>query len=192
MMFPLQRITAPASSPVTLSETKKHLRVFYSDDDEVIQDYIDSAVHHFDGWRGLLGRCLITQTWQQHDRQFRRRYKSPFPDMSAVVVKYYDTAGDLQTVSSSNYVIEGEMVRFMSTYTLPDLYDERDYPVQIDWTCGFGSSVPEDIKTGIKMLVAHWYRNREAVVPNERRVEYNELPLGIKTFIDRNKARFVL
>lgn len=39
--------------------------------------------------------------------------------------------------------------------------------VQVTYVAGFGGlyTVPDAIKTAIKMLVAHWYENREAVTP---------------------------
>ena len=33
--------------------------------------------------------------------------------------------------------------------------------VLIQYVCGY-EDVPEDLKTAIKMMVAHWYENREA------------------------------
>jgi uncharacterized phiE125 gp8 family phage protein len=59
------RTVAPASTPVSLSEAKAHLRVTSSAEDAVIQMYLDAAVSYLDGWAGVLGRCMVTQTWAQ-------------------------------------------------------------------------------------------------------------------------------
>jgi len=64
-LAPPVRVTAPADRPVTLAEVKNHCRIDHSDDDTLVQSYIDAAVAHVEGWSGVLGRCLVTQTWRQ-------------------------------------------------------------------------------------------------------------------------------
>ena len=56
-------ITDPASQPVTLADMKAHLRVVHDDDDADISAKIAGAVAMLDGWGGMLGRCIMPQTW---------------------------------------------------------------------------------------------------------------------------------
>ena len=57
-------ITAPGRYPVTLEETKAHLRVETDDDDAYLDSLIEMATACLDGASGLLGRCLVQQTWE--------------------------------------------------------------------------------------------------------------------------------
>ena len=45
------------------------------------------------------------------------------------------------------------------------------------------SAVPEDIRTAMKLLVSHWYENREGVTTQK----FEELPLGIQSLISQHK-----
>ena len=54
-------ITAPAAEPITVTDTKKHMRVEHSDDDALIARLINVAIEFVDA-RGALGKTMITQT----------------------------------------------------------------------------------------------------------------------------------
>lgn len=64
-MFSPVLITPPVAEAVTLEEAKLHLRVDHDDEDTLIDAIIDAAVGHMDGFTGILGRCLMAQTWSQ-------------------------------------------------------------------------------------------------------------------------------
>lgn len=173
-------ITPPASEPVSLAELKLHARVDFGDDDTTLQALLDAAVAHLDGYSGVLGRCLISQTWKQTYRDWCGRFRLPFPDASSVVVKYFDADGAEQTVSSSLYeIVDGEKgseVVFKDAFTEPSLDDDRDAPVSVEFVAGYGDAdaVPAALKVAIMMLAAHWYQNREAVLVDAPK----SVPLG--------------
>ena len=58
-------VTAPTAQPITLDEAKLHLRVDGDDEDTLIDALIAAAAGHLDGYTGILGRCLMPQTWSQ-------------------------------------------------------------------------------------------------------------------------------
>lgn len=155
-------ITTPASKPLTLEQVKKHLRVWFSDDDDYITGLLDAAVSHLDGYRGTLNRCIMSQTWRTGHRHFCRTMETLFTDTTAVVLKYYDADNVLQTVDGANYQVHADYVRFSRDFVFPTVYADRDDPVLMESTHGY-DVVPDSLLLAIKILVAHWYRNRSPV-----------------------------
>lgn len=92
----------------------------------------------------------------------------PLPPLQSVeAVQYYDFEGTLQTVDPAAYNVSlGTPGRIQPAYSKvwPIARPTID-AVQIQFTSGYGdaTTVPENVKVAIKMMVAHWYENREAV-----------------------------
>jgi uncharacterized phiE125 gp8 family phage protein len=179
-------ITPPTEEPVTLIEAKAWMWVDHSADDTLIASMVTAAVAHLDGYTGILGRCMVNQIWRQDFETWDRYLRLPFPDVSSVTVKYFDTTNTEQTVAASNYELiqddQGSLVLFVDNWTGPNLYDDRTDAIRVTLTAGFGaaaSNVPEPLKAGIKMLAAHWYANREAVGAQNMA----ELPIGVHSVI---------
>lgn len=170
MLAPI-RTEAPTELPVSLAEAKAQLQIdaTVSDWDDLLTGMLNAAVAYVDGWSGVLGRCLVTQTWEARFECFEAEFDLPFPDVSAVVVKYYDTSDTLQTYSSSNYQLVqescGSEVSVYLTSTWPATSLNREDVVVITMTVGYGAAtaVPAAIKQAILMIVGHWFANRETV-----------------------------
>lgn len=172
-------VTAPAEDPVTLEEVKAHLRVIERDengvalpneDDELITALIKAAVTHLDGWTGVLGRCLVDQTWRQDYDAFTQCMRLPLgPVQSIVSVKWRNAEGQIATVAADDYTLETSAggqsrVWFRSSYSRPSsLYDRA--AVSVEFVAGYGApaDVPQALKHAMLMLVGHWYENREGV-----------------------------
>lgn len=155
-------ITAPADAPITLEDVKKHLRVFFSDDDLYLDALIKAAVAHLDGYSGVLNRCMMSQTWKTVHRRFCHRMETLFTDTTDVVVTYYDTDGQLQTIDNTGgaaYRVYPDYIEFVSGFSFPSI-ECRDDAVTIESTHGY-AEVPETLALAMKILIAHWYRNRE-------------------------------
>lgn len=187
MMLRPALVTAPADIPVTLTEAKAWMWVDHSSHDTLITSMLAGAVAHLDGYTGILGRCIINQTWRVDlpDWPADGDIRLPFPDVSSVMVKYSDTNDAEQTVSAALYETmqdhRGSFVRFKEGFTSPGVYDDRTDAVRVTLVAGFGAAaanVPEAVKTAIKMLAAHWYANREAVG-----VAMQEVPLGVTALL---------
>jgi uncharacterized phiE125 gp8 family phage protein len=172
MLAPVR--TAPSqTTPVSLTEAKTHLRVEAAvmDDDALITSLIQAATDHLDGWTGILGRCLMTQQWQQDFWCWPdcRILRLPFPDVSASTVKYFDEDNASQDVADDMVAVlsdvRGSFIRFSDAFTYPGLYNDRGDRVQVTLTAGYGDAtkVPSAIKAAILLLVGNWYANREAV-----------------------------
>jgi uncharacterized phiE125 gp8 family phage protein len=180
-------VTAPAAGDpvVTLVEAKAHLRVDSSGEDTLITSLIAAATAHLDGYSGILGRCLVTQTWRQDFDGFAKCMRLPLLAATISSVKWRNSDGQLSTIASDNYSLKademGSYVRFDDGYSFPsDLAQSQ--AVLIEFTAGYGNAaaVPASIKAAILLLVAHWYENREAV--NVGNIT-TEVPLGVAALI---------
>jgi uncharacterized phiE125 gp8 family phage protein len=167
-MSALVLVSAPATTPVSLTEAKAHLRVDHSDDDTLITALINAAVAHLDGKDGILGRALITQTWDLKLDEFCPAIRIPLPPLASVTsITYVDTDGATQTLAADQYTVtSGEPAKIVPAYnvTWPST---RCVPeaVKVRFVAGYGnaSSVPAGIKAAILLHVGTLYRDRETV-----------------------------
>jgi uncharacterized phiE125 gp8 family phage protein len=130
------------------------------------------------------GRSYITQTWDLvlDDFPDDEHVELPMPPLISVTsITYKDTAGASQTMSASDYVVDtySEPGRVCLAYgaTWPSTYDEVNC-ITIRYVAGYGaaSSVPEDTKQAILLMIAHYYENREPAPA----VATSEIPMGAK------------
>lgn len=181
------RVSAPAASPVDLAELKHHARVDFTDDDVILQAYLDAAVDHLDGWTGILGRAMINQDWRIDVMTWPAcGIVLPFGDVSDATITYYDAANNQQTLPSSQYEVvqtaTGSIIRFNDTFERPALNLNRADVVQVTFTTGFGpdaSAVPPALKVAIMLLASHWYEHREGAED----VDVRSVPLAVDRLI---------
>lgn len=176
----LYLIEGPSRSVLTLEEVKAHLRVESSvhDDDALIQGLMTAAEQELDGGDGLLGRCLVSQTWELRLNGFcEDKIRIPLPPLLEVLsVKYYDAANALQTLATTYYTVGGvgaRQVGFVELnydYTWPDTY-ERSEAVLIRFRAGYvdvsaspDGDVPAPIKQAMLLAIGDMYENREAQI----------------------------
>lgn len=160
-------VTPPTTAPVSLEAAVAHSRVDSEDEDGLVEDLIAAAISYLDGWTGILGRAIFTQTWRQDFDGFASCLRLPlFPVASITSVKYIDTSDVEQTVSSSNYVLRhdetGAFVLFDVDYAFPSVTDENGPRVNVTYVAG-EASPPPAIKQAILLLVGHWYEERSTV-----------------------------
>lgn len=160
--------TAPAETPVSLTEAKLHLRVEHSADDSLITALIATAVAKLDGRYGRLRRALVTQTWEISYPGFPvcRTVELPMPPLQTVnSIKYFDADNVQQTFDVANYdVVNTDLfgrVKLKPGKSWVPTY-ERDDAVTINFTCGFGDAAacPAPIKAAILLMVGDLYVNR--------------------------------
>ena len=171
MLVP-QLTSAPAALVLTLAEIKAHVRVDTSDEDTFLTNLGAAANEHLDGWDGLLGKALITQTWRADFDKFPgvRRIGLPIGPVQTVVVKYSDSDNAEQTWASSKYAVhEDNSEPFLwldqGQDSWPATYDRRD-AVRIETVVGYGAAstnIPEPIRQAMLLMVGDAYRNRETV-----------------------------
>jgi len=163
--------TAPAVRPLTLAEVKAHCRVDSVDDDLLLDGLIDAAVTMLDGHRGILGRCLIEQTWELYYDEFPSGdLQIPLGDVRAIEsVEYVDmTSGLYVEWNVSNY--ETDLIS-QPSWIVPIIgwpsHMTTTNAMRVTFVAGFGaaaSDVPMAIRQAMLMLIGHWYENREATI----------------------------
>jgi uncharacterized phiE125 gp8 family phage protein len=161
--------TAPTATPVTYEEAVNHLRVDADDEEELIRGLIDAATAYFDGYYGVLGRALVTQTWvQKYDGWDAKMYLPVFPVASVSSVTYLNTSGGSSTVTSTDYALYtdecGDYVEFDQAFTYPTTSVESGPKITITYVSGVATTaVPAAIKQAMLLLIAHWFAQRETV-----------------------------
>jgi uncharacterized phiE125 gp8 family phage protein len=163
-------VEAPAAEPVTLEAVKAHLAIDSDDFDDQLAGYIAAVRAHLDGPDGILGRALVTQTWDLKLRCFPAVIELPLPPLQSVTsITYIDANGDTQTLSESAYQVSG--IGGSQRGCISPAYGERwpsirDVPeaVTVRFVAGYGDDgVPPAIKQAIMEMVADLWANRETV-----------------------------
>jgi uncharacterized phiE125 gp8 family phage protein len=174
-MTPPSRVTPPAEDLIALAAMKEHLRVTFDSDDAVIAGLIAAATAHLDGYDGILGRCMVTQSWAVRLTAWPFwGLRLPFPNVQSVVIGYIDADEAPQTVPVEQYdLVEthlGTEMVFKDSFAAPALSDDDTLPVTITMTVGYGDAadVPQPLVLAAKVLVAHWYENRGITGDPER------------------------
>ena len=166
--------TEPASEPVTLDEAKLHLKMDgISADDTLITALIIAARQLAEEYCGI--KFINTVIEEVYDRFPMGTNEIMYLSCGRVTavdsVKYYDSNDDLQTFNSVNYIVDtyrkSARIGLASSASFPTYDSDRINGVMVRYTSGFGasaSSVPEIIKSAIKLTIGHLYLNREDTV----------------------------
>lgn len=181
-------VTPPAAALVTAAEAKAQTRISTDAEDTLIDRLIATATARLDGYAGVLGRALITQTWRVSFSRFpARRLRLPLGDLQSVTgVTYRDTDDAEQTLATSVYAAHedaiGPYITLKDGQSWPATY-ARDDAVAVTWVAGYGdaaSDVPQAIRHAAMMLLGHWYENREASAIG---VSVAALPLSVEALV---------
>lgn len=175
-MEPAFRTVPPAETPVSLTEVKAHCRVTEGDDDAVLSALLAAATDYLDGPHGLLGKCMVTQTWRQRLEEFADCIRLTVgPVASVTSINYYDADNAEQTLSATVYELSrdtlGAYITLKTDQSWPTIYDRKD-AVTITFVAGVAAAdVPDTLKTAVLMLVSHWDENRDggSEIPNSVR-----------------------
>lgn len=164
--MPLSLVTAPTETPVTLAEACAHLRLSVGDDDATVQALIAAATAHLDGYAGILGRCLVTQTWRMTmDTLPQAGFRLPLvPVASVSSIVYVASDGTETTLPVDQFALSGDRVVPAYGVTWPTPRAQTD-AVTVTFVAGYGAAadVPAAIKQAALLLVGYWYDQRSAV-----------------------------
>lgn len=155
-------VTPPASEPVAVGEMLTWLRLDTGcgGTDAEVDQLISAARSHIES---VLSRQLVTATWDLWLDEF------PWggwielercPVQAVEYIKYFDGTG-WQTLDPTQYRVDA--------VSEPGRVKLCNWPavcgpagVQIRFTAGY-ELVPHEAVQAIRLLVGHWYQNREAV-----------------------------
>jgi uncharacterized phiE125 gp8 family phage protein len=166
-----QRVGA-AASPVSLEEVKAHLDIEAADTsrDLVLAAYLDAAAALVDGRDGILGRALVTQSWQA------------LADRPRCGGGFLIELGPFQAVSKVEHLVDGvylevpaadyaaQAVGFGHALILPKAgkswpdADCHGNAWRVTFTAGYGAAadVPAPIRVAVLLMVADLFDNPDA------------------------------
>jgi len=182
----LTRTKAPEVEPVTLAETKRHLRVDDPDDDALIENLITAAREHVEE---VCRRQLLTATWILSLPGFPAgggAIRLPRPPCQEAEVKYVDSIGTTQELTA---VTDYQVTADDWTAEVSPAYGKswpaaRAVPeaVLVEFEAGYGdegANVPASIRAAILLLVGHLYENREATAGEALKV----VPMAVDSLL---------
>jgi uncharacterized phiE125 gp8 family phage protein len=182
--------------PVSVAEAKEHLRIVdTTEDDDYVGQLIDAATTWCEDY------CDRTFADKQYtvafDDFFGTRIELPRPPVrlnavssgATVTISYVDTGGTTQTLTwSQSGTQQFRLDRDHVPALVYPLYLQvwpsvrlDDKSVQITYLAGYSgaANVPTPAKHAIKMMVGHWYLNREAVGNAGQNV-----PMGVAALLE--------
>jgi uncharacterized phiE125 gp8 family phage protein len=189
MLIPL---AAPTTLVVTLAEAKSWLKVEHAEKDEDIGDLVAAATAFVGGEAELtLAPTVFEQRLDGWPTGCVELDAGPVRSVDEII--YLDEAGDEQSLDAGEWDWEptglGARVWLTTAATRPRLAD-RPGGVRILFAAGFNDpaasdgndrlKLPDQVKTTIRLLVAHWWRNRETVVLGASPAS---LPFGVDAMI---------
>lgn len=175
----LEITTQPTGTTLLpLSTAKEFLRVDHSDEDITITALINAAVQHCQDYTN---RHFVDSAFTLSLDDFYNCEFSTGPVNTITGVTYKDVANATQTLAAAKYWYDTKRepgrIHFDSP---PDTYDDDFNTVTISGTLG---AVPaEPILHAVKLLVAHYYENRRAVIIGMHNPI--ELPLGVAALLN--------
>lgn len=161
------RLAAPAALPVSVAQARAQLRVDFDEDDTLIEGLIGAATDALDGYTGILGRALVTQTWRQDFDRFTGCMRLPLAPVASISeIVYFDAENAEQTLSTDVYELlsdaRGPYVALQADQAWPASY-ARAGAVRVSYVAG---EAVEDLKPALRaaimLHVAHLYENRAA------------------------------
>lgn len=219
-------IVPPVTEPVTLAEAKLHLRVDDDGDsppahpdDPLITALISAAREWCEYYSGL---SLAPQTLELGGRAFSsasayrycdsgglycsRYIELPMSPINTVVaVTYLDEFDVVQTVSSSDYVLD-DYVRPPRLYAAanavwPTAKVNTPNVAKIRYQAGFDltndspnpNPIPQSVIAAIKLMLSHLYENRSEVEAGSATSTLShQIPLGAQALLDIHRVRLGL
>tara|TARA_R110000868_G_scaffold291244_1_gene551685 strand:+ start:1224 stop:1796 length:573 start_codon:yes stop_codon:yes gene_type:complete len=185
-------LTTPPSALLTIEQLRDHCRVDGTDSDSALLAYLAAAVAYVDGPYGAVGKAIGAQEWTLSRGRVTGtdRVEIPvLPFVSVVSGSYYDAANASQTLTLADFrTYGGEDVAYIEPLvgnTWPAMYDRPD-ALSLVISAGYAEP-PENVLHALRLLVSHWYENREAVDG----ASLKELPLAVFSLLGISRVGWI-
>jgi len=198
-MHKLEQTVAPATTPISTSEARTHLKIedtAYDGEDTYVTALIEAAV---DIAQERTWRQFITATYVYYLDAFPSAIiELPISPLGAVSsITYVDTDGTTQTWAASKYDVDDKAEPGRIRPTDGEVYPQtKDTPnaVAITFTAGYGSAgsdVPDSIIHALKLMVDHLYELRHPVNVSltSGSVQQIPFPMAVDVLLDHYSAR---
>lgn len=179
-----RRKTTTYAMPIDLEKLKLHLKVEHTEEDAYITDLATAAGSL---WEERVGQAVMQAEYVSVVSRF-----SSFvgglrgPVSAASAVRYVGETGAEVSLDASAYALSAHrpdslLFRDWHNYRL---YPNSPEPIVITYTAGYETpeQVPPLIQQFIRLMVAHWYENRQEVIPGVNGIQ--QVPLGAQSLID--------
>lgn len=167
--MPARLVTAPTAEPISIAQAKAQLRVTDSAEDALITSLI-SVVRQ--ACEDRIRRTIVKTGYELIAAAFSDRMElDRGPLLQVTSVKYLDTAGTLQTLAPSTYVVDQyaavPAVLLASGATWPTVATGRPDAVRIAYDAGYCDETltpppPAPLLHWMLLQLGHFYGNREA------------------------------
>ena len=185
----LTETVAPTVEPLSTADAKTHLRVDHSEEDGLIDDYVEAARRQVELFTR---RALVNTTFTLKLDAFPVEIRTPRSPLSSVTsITHIDCDGNSQTVASSVYDVDTDtepgriFLKFDQSW--PDTRTINN-AVTVTFVAGFGSaasSVPESLRSAVRLLAAHYYEQREPVVVGTITAK---IPMSVESLMWMNRV----
>jgi uncharacterized phiE125 gp8 family phage protein len=104
-------VTPPATTPISVADVRGRGRIDAEVPDAMIKAMITAATARLDGWSGLLGRVLVTQTWKVVTGDCRNAvYRLPLGPVKSATVTYVKADGETQTLTDDQVSLKFDAI----------------------------------------------------------------------------------
>lgn len=174
-------VITPPEAIVTVDEVKQWTRIDADDDDALLEELVRSATQFLDAPMGWVGRAFGVQTLQMTlDASDWRKRVLPlwYPPIREIVsVHYFDADGLEQELSGAEWRLMGNSVCPAPDVCWPGV-ETRPDAARVVYEAGY-EEVPSPLRSAIMLLVAQWYRMREAASD----VAMSEPPFAVSALV---------
>lgn len=169
-MYGLELVSRTGSTdPITVAALKTHLREDSDANDTLIEALRDAAIEAVEEGMGTVLKQATMRLTLPNWPSGGVFYIPRFPVQSITSITYLEKGESTPTTwAASNYRLEDEAfpprVVTKKDIVLPTASLESGNPVTVTFVAGYADGeVPESPIHAIRLLVAHWYANAEAV-----------------------------
>lgn len=197
IVLPVKVITQPTEEPLSVDEVKHWMRLdfdfdeedpdpdpFYQKEISLLNTLIKTAREYAE--LTLCQRAFAEQTLEYSTNEFKKTIKLPRPPLQSVTAfTYKDSGGTTHTlIENTDYLVDNsvEPAILIPVASWPSVKLHPIAPIKIQYVAGYTSqTMPQEIKQWICLMVAHWYENREAILPMGHNIM--KTPYGVDTIL---------